>query len=107
MNKETLRKRAGLLPKGQANLGQKEGLSTPTVLHHFLKKERAGKRDGLLPKGQKNIGEKKPVASKATGSRELRVNGRIEAGQVDLRDEKGKRWGIVPLKEALTIARAA
>lgn len=61
-------------------------------------------RLGLLPKGQKNLGEKK----KAPSHLPVRpiVNGRIVSEKVAVCDESGESYGVLPLREALLLARS-
>jgi len=67
-------------------------------------KPNSKKRGYLLPSGCKNIGDvvskKKPVRLK------VRVNGRISAKRVELRNEYGKKIGVLGLGLALDRARS-
>jgi hypothetical protein len=68
------------------------------------------KRSYLLPPGCKNISDvfknallKSPTPSVATT---VRVNGKIRASQVQVFGKRGRKFGIMPLSEALMLAKS-
>ncbi len=65
------------------------------------------KRDSSLPAGCKDLMDVlKPHQKKPIPLPPVRVNFKIRAHEVAVRDEKGKSLGVVPLAEALAMARS-